>query len=72
VRFVDESDRIRPMNTNPNGQSFIYGAFILRVWCEGEREVWRASLQNAVTGKKIYFATLERLCLFLLSLDDTP
>lgn len=59
------------MNTDPNGQSFIYRAFILRVWCESEGGMWRASLQNATTGEKIYFATLERLCLFLLSLDDT-
>lgn len=61
------------MNTEPDRQtfSFSYRAFILRVWCEGERGMWRASLQNAVTGKKLYFATLERLCLFLLSLDET-
>ena len=56
------------MDTDPNVHALIYRAFLLRVWCEGE--AWHASLQNAVTGEKIYFATLERLCLFLLSLDD--
>lgn len=56
----------------PDGMkyAFVYHAYILRVWQEGERGGWRASLQHAVTGKRLYFATLERLCLFLLSLDD--
>lgn len=60
------------MNAVQTAPPLIYHVYILRVWGEGEAGMWRASLQNAVTGKKRYFATLERLCLFLLSLDDTP
>lgn len=54
------------------GHSFVYRAFVLRVWRDGEQGAWRASLQNAATGQKLYFATLERLCLFLLALDEAP
>jgi hypothetical protein len=58
------------MEPKRNANSFSYRAFVLRVWRDGEQGPWRASLQDAGAGKKVYFATLERLCLFLLSLDE--
>ncbi len=58
------------MNRKADGHSFKYRAYLLREWCEGEGQLWRASLPHAGTGKKSYFATPERLCLVVLSLDD--
>lgn len=58
------------MTAHPNIHSSSYRAFVLRVWHEGESGPWRASLQSVTTGERISFNTLERLCVYLLTLDD--
>ena len=43
-----------------------YYAYLLRLWREGQTsESWRASLQNAATGQRLHFASLEDLYCFL-------
>ena len=41
--------------------------YLLRLWrvWEGERDVWRASLQHPGSGQRVSFRTLEELCGFL-------
>lgn len=47
-----------------------YHASLLRLWREGERGPWRASLQDADSGERVGFADLERLFAYLLRLTD--
>jgi len=42
-----------------------YHAWLLRLWREGERGAWRASLQDAESGERLGFADLERLFAYL-------
>jgi hypothetical protein len=51
--------------------TFSYRAYVLRIWHEGEHGAWRASLQSVISGEKILFNTLEQLCVYLLTLDDS-
>lgn len=45
----------------------IYFSYLLRIWrvTDGEQPVWRASLENPVSGERRGFATLEELFAFL-------
>jgi hypothetical protein len=48
-----------------------YMSFMLRLWHVGDGEpetLWRASLQNSLTGERMSFATLEELFAFLRQL----
>lgn len=56
---------------NSHTHTFIYYAFVVRLWREGEAGAWRATLQEVQTGEKHFFTSLERLCLYLLTLDET-
>lgn len=49
----------------PRSRQFTY---ILRVWREDADTPWRAAVQSAVTGDRIYFAALEDVCSFLRTL----
>jgi hypothetical protein len=45
-------------------------SFLLRVWEErcdkdGQDQVWRGSLEEVQSGKRMYFSTLLELCAFL-------
>lgn len=51
-------------------QTFLYQAFILRVWCEGDGAGWRASIQKVGETKRTLFNSLEQLCVYLLTLDE--
>ncbi len=44
-------------------------SYLLRMWQvqESDKLGWRASLENPHTGEKFFFASLPRLCKFLLS-----
>lgn len=44
-----------------------YRAYLLRIWPakEGERTVWRASLEDPHTGQRLGFSNLERLFVYL-------
>ncbi len=44
-----------------------YRSYLLRLWRvrEGERDVWRASLQDPQSGERISFSTLDALFAFL-------
>jgi hypothetical protein len=48
-------------------QTIDYRSYLLRLWRvkEGDRDVWRASLQDAQSGERISFATVEALFAFL-------
>lgn len=51
--------------TQPN-----YRAYLLRLWrvneaSAPEKQMWRASLEDAQTGERLAFASLERLFAFL-------
>jgi hypothetical protein len=48
-----------------------YLSFLLRLWHvgDGDRQtLWRASLQDSLTGERVSFATLEELFAFLRQL----
>lgn len=46
--------------------------FLLRLWCmdESGRSNWQASLEMADTGKRIGFASLEQLFMYLVDLSE--
>lgn len=48
-----------------------YKAFLIRLWLTSEAGIstWRASVEDAGTGRKIYFASLSALFTYLL--DET-
>ena len=49
----------------PSGKK--YRSYLLRLWrAEASDEGWRASLEDARTGKRIGFASLEQLFAFLM------
>lgn len=53
-----------------NRESFdpaTYRAYLVRLWQEGSRNVWRASVQSAESGTIARFASLDALFDFLLS-----
>ena len=60
------------MNTESKG----YIAFLLRLWPEGASSSyaanWRATLENAHTGERLGFASLEQLFAHLMQLVETP
>jgi hypothetical protein len=47
-------------------------AFLLRMWCgdENGRANWQASLEMPGTGKRIGFANLEQLFMYLIDLSE--
>ena len=47
-------------------------AFLLRMWCvdEAGRSNWQASLEMPGTGKRIGFASLEQLIMYLIDLSE--
>jgi len=47
-------------------------AFLLRMWCVDEtgRSNWQASLEMPGTGKRIGFANLEQLLIYLIDLSE--
>ena len=47
-------------------------SFLLRMWCVDEtgRSNWRASLEIAKTGKRIGFASLEQLFVYLVDISE--
>ena len=47
-------------------------AFLLRMWCVDEtgRSNWQASLEIPGTGKRIGFASLEQLIMYLIDLSE--
>jgi hypothetical protein len=44
-----------------------YRSYLMRLWRvkEGDRDVWRASLQDPQSGERISFATIEALFAYL-------
>ncbi|RPI87961.1 MAG: hypothetical protein EHM41_03130 [Chloroflexi bacterium] len=48
-------------------------SFLLRMWCvdETERSNWRASLEMLETSKRIGFASLEQLFIYLIDFSDS-
>lgn len=58
------------MTSHPPTQTFLYQAFVLRIWCEGDSATWRASVQKVGQTKRILFNSLEQLCVYLLTLDE--
>lgn len=59
------------MNTGPNH----YYAFLLRLWPENEgtesAASWRATLEDARSGERLGFASLEQLFAHLMTLAET-
>ncbi len=47
-------------------------SFLLRMWCEdgAGRSNWRASLEMPETGKRIGFASLEQLFMYLIDFSE--
>jgi hypothetical protein len=63
---------VQPPDTNQLAQAD-YHAGLLRLWREGARGAWRASLQDAESGVRLGFADLERLFAYLRRLtEDAP
>ena len=54
----------------PESKSTQYRSYILRLWStdRGEAAGWHASLEDPETGKRIGFASLEELFVFLMDL----
>ena len=48
-----------------------YKAFLIRLWLTSEADIatWRASVEDAATGRKQYFASLSAMFIYLL--DET-
>ncbi len=48
-------------------------SFLLRMWCVDEtgRNNWRASLEMPETGKRIGFASLEQLFVYLIDFSES-
>ncbi|MFQ5435484.1 MAG: hypothetical protein ACE5FD_11465 [Anaerolineae bacterium] len=42
-----------------------YQAYLLRLWRDGEKQPWRALLENPHTGEQCGFANLEQLFAYL-------
>ena len=65
---MNDQTRPNPMNT----EKYHRLSFLLRLWCadEGGRSNWRASLEMPGAGKRIGFASLEQLFVYLLDLCE--
>ncbi len=70
-----------PTNPNPNSTDKPRRdelsrrlTFLLRLWCMDEpgRSNWQASLEMPETGKRIGFASLEQLFMYLVDLSEHP
>jgi hypothetical protein len=48
-----------------------YRSYLLRLWCEASDRRWRASLEETQTGKRIGFASLEQLFVYLMGQADS-
>ena len=44
-----------------------YHSFLLRLWRTDSDGPWQASLEDPVTGEKVGFKTVKRLCFYLLA-----
>jgi hypothetical protein len=49
------------VNKNPDNRQ----AFLVRLWRDGPHEPWRASAKEVANGHEFFFASLEKLFLFL-------
>ena len=49
----------------PTSESPDYHAYLLRIWREEPAAPWRATLENAHTGQRCSFASIESLFHFL-------
>lgn len=52
-----------------------YRSYLLRLWCAGGdgEPIWRAALEDALSGERRGFADLEALCAFLrLQIAGSP
>lgn len=47
-------------------------SYLLRLWRDGSKEAWRASLQSVQTGERHMFADLDSLVAFLLEQSSKP
>jgi hypothetical protein len=63
---------VQPPDSSESSQAD-YHAGLLRLWRDGSGGAWRASLQDAESGERIGFASLEQLFAYLRRLtNDTP
>ncbi len=71
---MNDQNRLDPINTEkPQRKEIPYRVtFLLRMWCADEpgRSNWRASLEMPETGKRIGFASLEQLFIYLIDLSE--
>jgi hypothetical protein len=44
----------------------MYQAYLLRLWCEPQDQIWRASLKTTAGTQEIAFANLDDLFVYLL------
>lgn len=58
--------------TSPRNEQEERHSYLLRLWRDGSKEAWRASLQSVQTGERHMFADLESLSAFLLEQSSTP
>jgi hypothetical protein len=49
------------VNKHPDNRQ----AFLIRLWRDGQQEPWRASAREVANGREFFFASLEKLFLFL-------
>lgn len=49
------------VNKSPDNRQ----AFLVRLWRDGPHEPWRASAKEVANGREFFFASLEKLLLFL-------
>lgn len=54
-----------PIPRPPRPPPQTYHAFLLRLWCEGDSQRWRASLQSAATEEVQHFPHAAALIAFL-------
>jgi hypothetical protein len=47
-----------------------YRSYLIRLWCETPDRRWQASLEDPGTGKRIGFASLEQLFVYLMEQVD--
>lgn len=53
------------MPQQPHPSPTTYYSYLLRLWCEGDGQRWRASLQNASTEEIQHFPHAEALFAYL-------
>jgi hypothetical protein len=56
-----------PKGVNMHNEHTSYISFILRLWptVSNQTCIWRATLEHPDTGKRVGFASLDELCIFL-------